>query len=452
MTRLSQLAAWLGPRTILRQAIGVAWIAIACPACPRFFSLPVAPREPTHASASHLAASSETAALKAAGSVGDWRFDGSDGKTVQDRSANGTNGEILLGEIRREKSRISLELDGLDAYVLIRRRHRLGFANAMTATFWVKAAELRNNTVLFGVPHDNESWTTPVYGMYVDRERVVYGMWLNKGASKVLVESPAELPLDTWTFLAGTYDGASARLYVNGSSAAEKPARGSIADNEQPLLIGKGLGVKKPPLRGCVGELRLYDRCTAGRRDPIFVRENQIGRRPRRAAEKNLVDGTVVVETHGNSPGERPWRRESTRLLELLDGYKPLGDRLQRDRFGGRMDLPPEKSSGFFRVTKFDGRHWLIDPEGRRCFRHCDERGSRTAEGRCELQFGRQVGGNSDRAASRPRFQRFGQQSIETADRDSGSIGMGLAEGFHVRLRPSEEAHCARRRDAGFHR
>ena len=146
----------------------------------------------------------------------------------------------------------------------------------------MRAADLPNRTVLFGVPNETPSFTTPAFGMYAAEQHVVFGLWLNHGGGKVLVDSPRELPLDTWTFLAGTYDGATARLFVNGLPAAEKPAHGAIAHNGQPLLIGKGLGSNKPSFSGRIGELRIYDRALAAGRSPPALRANPLGLRPER--------------------------------------------------------------------------------------------------------------------------------------------------------------------------
>jgi hypothetical protein len=80
-------------------------------------------------------------------------------------------------------------------------------------------------------------------------------------------------------------------------------------------------------------------------------------------------DGTIVVETHGNTPdAAEAWQPQRARLLELLEGYRPAGDRVKLDAYGGRADVPGAKATGFFYVTKSEGRHWLIDPEGHRFF------------------------------------------------------------------------------------
>jgi len=299
--------------------------------------------------------------------VGLWRFDGCDGQTVKDRSGKGNDGTIEFGDLRREKGGQSLELDGLGSCVTIADKTPLLPATAITAAVWVKPYRLRTNTVLFGVPHVKESWTTPVFGMYAAGQRIVYGMWLDKGGSKVLVETPEELPLDAWTFLAATYDGQAVRLYVNGAAVAEKAATGPVLANGQPLILGRGLGARKPSFQGRIGELRLYGRGLTADEIRSLYDQTRSAYDLTLPVQKDFGDGSVVVETHGSSPaGDQPWQPHPTRTLDLLAGYQPAADRVRTDRFGGWMGRPREKTTGFFYTQKIDGRHWLIDPEGYR--------------------------------------------------------------------------------------
>lgn len=300
--------------------------------------------------------------------AGCWSFNDCDGRTVKDRSPLGNDGAIEFGELRREKTGASLEFDGLGGHILIREQKPFNFTNALTASLWVNAAELRNNTVLFGIQHENPGWTTPMFGMYSAEGRVVFGMWLNGGKGKTLVEAPKSLPLKTWTHLAGTYDGKTARLYINGALAAEKPAQGPVTRNGQPLLIGQGLGAK-PSLKGRIGELRLYRRALSDTEVHDLFNQTQTAYDLTAPTEKKFNDGTVSVETHANSPdSSKPWLKHPTRLLDKLDGYHPSSGQVKLDRFGGCMDRPREQATGFFYIKKIDGRHWLIDPEGYRFY------------------------------------------------------------------------------------
>lgn len=300
-----------------------------------------------------------------AGLVGHWPFDRVEGNLARDMSLGRNSGAIVEAEVRDG----ALQLDGLGGHVVIREAKPLVFSNAITACVWIRPAALKNSTVIFGVPHTNQTWTTPMFGMYLSDGRAVFGMWGDRGSSKVLVESAEPLPLDAWSFLAGAYDGATARLYVNGTASGEKPHRGNIVRNGQPLIVGKGLGYVKPSFRGATGELRLYDHALGADAIRALFEEGKSGRDLAGPPKESSGDGTVIVETHRNSPESTlPWRPQPTRLLELLNGYRPSGDGVALDAYGGRLDRPKEQATGFFRVAKIEARNWLIDPDGRRYF------------------------------------------------------------------------------------
>src|SRR5262249_40981490 len=68
----------------------------------------------------------------------------------------------------------------------------------------------------------------------------------------------ATLPLNTWTHLAATYDGATMRLYVNGALAATKAGSGSLLTSTNQLQIG-GDSIYGQDLKGAIDEVRVYN-------------------------------------------------------------------------------------------------------------------------------------------------------------------------------------------------
>jgi hypothetical protein len=76
--------------------------------------------------------------------------------------------------------------------------------------------------------------------------------------------APNVAPMGTWTHIAGTYDGAAARLYVNGVEAASKPLTGAVAADTTPVILGgngnDASGVPTELFPGRIDELMLYAR------------------------------------------------------------------------------------------------------------------------------------------------------------------------------------------------
>jgi hypothetical protein len=69
----------------------------------------------------------------------------------------------------------------------------------------------------------------------------------------------AGLTTNTWTHLAGTYDGTTLRLYINGVQVSNRAQTGSIAVSTNPLQIG-GDTLYGQHFQGRIDEVRIYNR------------------------------------------------------------------------------------------------------------------------------------------------------------------------------------------------
>jgi len=67
------------------------------------------------------------------------------------------------------------------------------------------------------------------------------------------------LPLNTWSHLAATYDGATRRLFVNGVQVASLTQTGPIQTSTQALTIG-GDALYGQYWAGLIDEARIYNR------------------------------------------------------------------------------------------------------------------------------------------------------------------------------------------------
>ena len=67
------------------------------------------------------------------------------------------------------------------------------------------------------------------------------------------------MPLDTWAHVAATYDGATLRLYVDGSLVASVAATGAISTSTGALRIG-GNVLWGEYFQGLIDEVRVYNR------------------------------------------------------------------------------------------------------------------------------------------------------------------------------------------------
>ena len=78
------------------------------------------------------------------------------------------------------------------------------------------------------------------------------------GASQAEAFGTSQLPSNTWTFLAATYDGTTLRFYVNGTQISSQPRTGDIVTSANPLQIG-GDSIWGQFFHGTIDEVRVYN-------------------------------------------------------------------------------------------------------------------------------------------------------------------------------------------------
>ncbi len=73
--------------------------------------------------------------------------------------------------------------------------------------------------------------------------------------------APVALQTNTWYFVAGTYDGTSLRLYVNGTLVNSLVVVSSPFQTSEPLILGwKFNGIPSDHFAGLIDEARIYNR------------------------------------------------------------------------------------------------------------------------------------------------------------------------------------------------
>ena len=195
-------------------------------------------------------------ARAATGLVAAYGFNQGSGTAVTDSSGTGNNGSTS-GTTWNASGRFgpALSFSGTNASVTIPDSNSLDLAGGMTLEAWV------NPTTSSG------SWRTVV--MKESPAGLNYALYSaetsNRPSAHVFTTSELDtrgtsaLPLNTWSHLAGTYDGATLRLYVNGSQVASKAVTGGIATTNGALRIG-GNAIWSEWFKGLIDEVRVYNR------------------------------------------------------------------------------------------------------------------------------------------------------------------------------------------------
>jgi glucose/arabinose dehydrogenase len=195
-----------------------------------------------------------TVAPPATGLVGAWSFDEASGTTATDASGSGNNGAISGPARTAGKFGNALSFDGVNDWVTVNDANSLDLTNRMTLEAWVRPTGLGDwRTVLLKERPGHLAYA--LYGS-TDNGRPAGHVFTN---ADIALRGPSALVANTWSHLAFTYDGATTRLYVNGTQVATAALTGNALTSSSPLRIG-GNSVWGEWFSGAIDEVRIYNR------------------------------------------------------------------------------------------------------------------------------------------------------------------------------------------------
>ena len=183
-----------------------------------------------------------------------------DGSGVQTRDSSGqSNTGTIAGATWTTNGKFgsALSFNGTSAWVTIADANSLDLTTGMTIEAWVN-------------PSSGTGWRSVV--LKETSGGLAYALYSANNGSRpagyvhthddVGVTGTAAVPLNSWTHLALTYDGATLRLYVNGILVRSTSGHGAAA-SAGALRIG-GNSVWGEYFRGLIDEVRIYNRALTG--------------------------------------------------------------------------------------------------------------------------------------------------------------------------------------------
>ncbi|WP_084285447.1 LamG-like jellyroll fold domain-containing protein [Solirubrobacter soli] len=190
--------------------------------------------------------------------VAAYNFNEASGSTVTDTTGKGHTGTIS-GATRTTTGKTggALSFNGTSNFVSVADADDLDLTTGMTLEAWVN-------------PTANTNWRTAVmkeksgdlsYALYSGGATTPLATITNTGqsgygeAGNVAGSAPAN---NTWTHLAGTYDGTTLKLYKNGTLISSVTRAGSIAVGTGPVKIG-GNAVWGEWFKGQLDDIRIYN-------------------------------------------------------------------------------------------------------------------------------------------------------------------------------------------------
>ena len=182
-------------------------------------------------------------------------FDALKGKVTSDRSEFGNN-VTFKGSPKLQEGVFgkALKLDG-KTYGEIADHDSLDIVDEITIEFW---AIVEGDSTQSGV-EKGRSWGSGLYNLAANY----------RGESTLLqfFDLPDQCNDENtgpgikdgkWHFLAGTWDGKTIRLYIDGKLEAEMKCPGKLTPNDDPLFIG-ARGGERRFLTGALDEIKVYN-------------------------------------------------------------------------------------------------------------------------------------------------------------------------------------------------
>jgi hypothetical protein len=185
-----------------------------------------------------------------------YSFDEGSGGAIHDSSGNGRTG--TLGGAY-STGRTGMALNGYVVLPSLGTFYRQGF----TLEAWVQpnAGALEGDQGIVGSwHHASDQGGGPM--LWVDHVNARYHLTLNRGLENYLDSLRAPVA-DSWQHLAATYDGTTARFYVNGVEVAGRPFTGDVGMSDV-WRIGAYGPTSTGRFRGLIDDVRIYSRPLSG--------------------------------------------------------------------------------------------------------------------------------------------------------------------------------------------
>jgi hypothetical protein len=211
----------------------------------------------------------------AAGLVLALGFDEAAGTTALDSSASHLNGTIR--QAIRVPGRLgtgALQFDGVNDWVTVTdvagATSPLKLTTGMTIEAWVNPVNMSGWETILMKERGIQGEGLLSYALYAhDGAPLAQGTPRPAGYIRVnptatttdrAVRGTSTLPLNTWSHLAVTYDGANMRFYVNAVLVGTTAGTGTIAETNGAIRIGGNNSSLQEFFQGMIDEVRVYNR------------------------------------------------------------------------------------------------------------------------------------------------------------------------------------------------
>ena len=128
----------------------------------------------------------------------------------------------------------ALAFDGVDDLVTIPDAVGLDLVNALTVSAWFYFTGGVSGEP--GLVQKDGPGSFGRYGLWVRDDEIDFCVYIDGGSQQCMFSST--LPLNTWTHVAGVFDGTEMRLYLDGVLNTSASLVGTVSTSDEPLYIG----------------------------------------------------------------------------------------------------------------------------------------------------------------------------------------------------------------------
>jgi hypothetical protein len=208
--------------------------------------------------------------------LGRWKFDEASGTSTSDSSGNGNHGSLVNSPAwAAGRTGAALQFNGSSNYVEIPSSSTMNQTGAaLTLSAWVyKTANQANWRML--IHRQAGTSTGDQWALAFNGDKAVLAV--NTG-TLATVTAPTATPVNQWVHVAGTWDGSTMRLYINGSQVATTARSGTITVESKTVTIGAGRNgtAMDEFFAGRINEARIYSRAlSASEVQQVYLSVNQ---------------------------------------------------------------------------------------------------------------------------------------------------------------------------------
>lgn len=192
----------------------------------------------------------------------------------------------------------ALSFDGLNDFVSVANNASLNVSKKFTIEFWLKTDSPKQN---YGRILEKGSWDEYYMAFYGTTGKMSGALRVTSGNTTrmdtPIGPSQTIVTANKWYHFAATYDGAVAKLYVNGQLESSKPALASPRSLTGDLIIGavKRITTTESHLKGVLDELRIWNKARSTVEIVAAAFTPLAGNEPGLAAYYNFNEGTGQI-------------------------------------------------------------------------------------------------------------------------------------------------------------